>query len=76
MGDTNAHIVNSDGVARSVANVKGQTNDKLHFRSLFKSLLQHTVDEELDEDQQLVTTINSARDVNPADRKKETLKAS
>ena len=67
LGDTNAHIVNLDGVARSVANVKGQTNDKL---------LQHTVDEELDEDQQFVTTINSARDVNPADRKKETLKAS
>lgn len=76
LGNTNAHIVRSDAVARFIRRVRGtqNNNDQLHFHSLFKSLLQHSVDEELDEAQLFVTTINSARDVNPADRKITTLK--
>jgi hypothetical protein len=43
---------------------------------LFKSLLQHAVNEELDEDQHFITTFNSARDVDPANQKKESLVSS
>jgi hypothetical protein len=70
LGDTTALIVKSDGVARAITHV-GNSKDQLYFRSLFKSVLQHTVDEELDKEQLFVTMLNPRRDVDPTDRKKE-----
>lgn len=66
-----AHIVKSDGVARAITNVQGNVNDSAYLQNLFQSLFKHTVDDELDQGQLFVTSLDSSRDVKPSDRKKK-----
>ena len=75
LGDNNARIVRSDCVARAITRVTRDDNDQHYFRLLFTSLFQHTVEEELDEKQLFMMTIDSGRDVKPEDRMKKLLKA-
>lgn len=75
LGDSKAHIVMSNGVARAVTRVTQNHNDNARFCHLFSSLFKHTVDAELDQAQVFVTRLDSGRDVLPSDRKKKLRKA-